>query len=215
MTERERYNTRGMYSRLTGDYQQCVKEYGELIARYEADVVGRNRLALCLTKLRRFPEAVTQMRRVVRLLPTLPLFRTNLSYYATYASDFQTAEQEALAIQPPDRFAGQALAFAQLGQGRVADAARILQEGAAADVAANYTERAAMKFALLSQVHLNLDNNRAAVAAADQALMRSRAVPIRFLAARTFVKTGNTSRARQEAMTLANELEAEPQAYAK
>ena len=32
MTERERYNTRGMYSRLTGDYQQCVKEYGELIA---------------------------------------------------------------------------------------------------------------------------------------------------------------------------------------
>ncbi len=32
MTERERYNTRGMYSRLTGDYQQCVKEYGELIS---------------------------------------------------------------------------------------------------------------------------------------------------------------------------------------
>ena len=47
-----------MYSRLTGDYQQCVKEYGELIARYEADVVGGNGLALCLTKLRRFPEAV-------------------------------------------------------------------------------------------------------------------------------------------------------------
>ena len=250
MTERERYNTRGMYSRLTGDYQQCVKEYGELIARYEADVVGGNGLALCLTKLRRFPEAVTQMRRVVRLLPTLPLFRTNLSYYATYASDFQSAEQEALAIQPADRFAGQALAFAQLGQGRVADAratyekltsfgpqgaslaasglgdlavyegrfadaARILQAGATADIAANYTGRAAMKFALLSQVYLDLDNNRAAVAAADQALMRSRAVPIRFLTARTFVATGNTSRARQEAMTLANELEAEPQAYAK
>jgi hypothetical protein len=33
MTERERLSTRGMYYRLTGDYQQCVKEYGELIAR--------------------------------------------------------------------------------------------------------------------------------------------------------------------------------------
>ena len=58
MTERERYNTRGMYSRITGDYQQCVKQYGELTSRYSADVVGRNGLALCLSLLRRLPEAV-------------------------------------------------------------------------------------------------------------------------------------------------------------
>ena len=40
MTERERYATRGYYYIRTGDYQQCVKEYGELIARYPADVAG-------------------------------------------------------------------------------------------------------------------------------------------------------------------------------
>ena len=40
MTERERYATRGMFYRMTGDYQQCVKEYGDLIARYAADVAG-------------------------------------------------------------------------------------------------------------------------------------------------------------------------------
>ncbi|HKN42414.1 MAG TPA: protein kinase family protein, partial [Propionibacteriaceae bacterium] len=34
MTERERFSTRGNYYRMTGDLQQCVKEYGELIARY-------------------------------------------------------------------------------------------------------------------------------------------------------------------------------------
>ena len=34
MTERERYRTRGMYYFLTSDYQACVKEYGDLIARY-------------------------------------------------------------------------------------------------------------------------------------------------------------------------------------
>jgi eukaryotic-like serine/threonine-protein kinase len=250
MTERERYNTRGMYSRLTGDYQQCVKEYGELISRYAADVVGRNQLALCLTQLRRLPEAVDVLRRVVQLLPNLPLFRTNLSYYASYASDFQAAEQEALAIQPPDRYATLALAFALVGQGRLDDAkaayqqlarfgpqgasmaasglgdvamyegrfgeaARILQEGATADVKANYGERASAKFAALAQVYLYQENPRAAVAAAEQALMHSRAVSIRFLAARSFVEAGNIERARDEAGSLANELETEPQAYAK
>ncbi|HEU4688471.1 MAG TPA: protein kinase [Vicinamibacterales bacterium] len=250
MTERERYNTRGMYSRLTGDYQQCVKEYGELISRYAADVVGHNQLALCYTKLRRMREAVDEMRRVVQLLPNLPLFRTNLSYYASYASDFPTAEQEALAIQAPDRFATLALAFAQVGQGRIdeakatyakltafgpqgasmaasglgdiatyegrfQDAARILQEGATADIDAKYADRAGAKLVALAQVYLSQENRRAAAAAAEQALMHSRAVPIRFLAARTFVETGDTERARREASTLASELETEPQAYAK
>jgi tetratricopeptide (TPR) repeat protein len=250
MTERERYNTRGMYARLTGDYEQCVKEYGELIARYAADVVAGNQMALCLTKLRRLPEAVGQMRRVVRLLPTLPLFRTNLSYYASYNSDFQSAEQEALAIQPPDRFAVLALAFALTGQGRIdearaayrqlatfgaqgasmsasglgdlaayegrfADAVRILQDGATADINAKYADRAGAKLVALGQVHLAQDNRRAAAAAAEQALMHSRVVPIRFLAARTLVETGDTERARREASSLATELETEPQSYAK
>jgi eukaryotic-like serine/threonine-protein kinase len=40
-------------------------------------------------------------------------------------------------------------------------------------------------------------------------------VRIRFLAARTFIETGNANRADQEAKTLANELENEPQAYAR
>ena len=79
MTDRERYNTRGMYARITGDYEQCVKQYGELTSRYSGDVVGRNGLALCLSLLRRLPEAADVVRRVVQLLPNLSLFRTNLS----------------------------------------------------------------------------------------------------------------------------------------
>jgi tetratricopeptide (TPR) repeat protein len=184
------------------------------------------------------------------LLPNLPLFRTNLSYYATYAGDFQMAEQEALTIQSPDRFATQALALALVGQGqmdeaiatykrlatfgpqgasmaasglgdiaayegRFSDAARILQDGATADLAAKYGERAAAKLAALAQVHLYQQNPRAAADAAEQALINSRAVPIRFLAARVFVDTGNTQRARSEATALAAELETEPQAYGK
>ena len=47
MTERERYRARGFYYSITSDYQACVKEYGDLIARFAADAAARNNLALC------------------------------------------------------------------------------------------------------------------------------------------------------------------------
>jgi tetratricopeptide (TPR) repeat protein len=200
--------------------------------------------------LRRLPEAVDVLRRVVQLLPNLSLFRTNLSYYATYAGDFRSAEQEALAVQPADRFSTVGLAFSLLGQGRIndakevyarlstfgragesksasgladiaiyegrfMDAARMLQAGAAADLSADNGELAAVKLAILAQVQIYRENRRGAAAAAEEALMHSRAVGIRFLAARAFVETGNTERAKSLADALARELEPEPQAYAK
>jgi tetratricopeptide (TPR) repeat protein len=116
MTERERLTTRGYFYRVTGDYQQCVKEYGDLIARYAADVVGRNQVALCSSQLRDLRRAVDEMKQVVKLLPKRLLFRNNLMLYANYASDFQLAESEARGIDEADVYSLLALAFAQLGQ---------------------------------------------------------------------------------------------------
>ena len=122
MTERERFSTRGLYYRLTGDYRQCVTEYGELIARYAADVVGHNQRALCLSQLRDLRGAMKEMQSVVDMLPNRVLFRDNLALYANYAGDFATAEQQARAIRVPDAYATLALSFAQLGQGQVSQA---------------------------------------------------------------------------------------------
>ena len=119
MTERERHNTRGMKFRLAGDYPQCVRAYGEMIARYAGDIVAHNQRALCLTHLRKLREAMEEMRGVVTLVPNLPLFRTNLSWYASYAGDFRSAEREARAIRDPELYATHALAFALVGQGQV------------------------------------------------------------------------------------------------
>ena len=94
MTERERFSTRAFYYRMTGDYQQCVNEYGQLTARYAADAVAHNNRALCLSKLRKMREAVEEMRQAVQILPKRVLFRANLAVYSDYAGDFQTAEQE-------------------------------------------------------------------------------------------------------------------------
>ncbi|MSO84303.1 MAG: tetratricopeptide repeat protein, partial [Acidobacteria bacterium] len=99
MTERERYSTRGMFYRVTGDYQQCVKEYGDLIARNAANVTAHNQRALCLVELRNMPEALDEIRRAVDILPERAVFRINLALYASYAGDFQTGEREARAVQ--------------------------------------------------------------------------------------------------------------------
>jgi len=122
MTERERYLTRGYSYLSANDYQQCVKEYNEAVVRYKADVSGRNNLALCLSKLRQLRQAMQVMQEVVKLLPKQPLFRDNLALYAGYAGDFQTAENEARAVEGPDAYATLALAFAQLGQGQLPQA---------------------------------------------------------------------------------------------
>jgi serine/threonine protein kinase/tetratricopeptide (TPR) repeat protein len=250
MTERERLSTRGMFYRVTGDYPQCVKEYGELITRYAADVVGHNQLALCASQLRDMRRAVTEMQAVVELLPRRVLFRDNLALYANYAGDFEMAEKEARTIEEPDVYARLALAFAQAGQGqlpqaaetyqqligmgaqgasiaasglgdlaayegRLADAVRLLQNGAAADLAANNTDRAAAKFAGLAHVHLLRGDTRAAIAAADQALANSNEVKTRFVAARSYALAGEAAKARTLVVVLAAALQAEPQAYGK
>ncbi len=250
MTERERYSTRGLFFRVKGDYQQCVKEYRDLIARYSADITGHNQHALCSSKLRNLQGAVDEMRQVVNILPQRVLFRVNLALYSDYAGDFQTGEKEALTIQEPDPYARLALALAQLGQGqltqasttyeklstlgrlgssiaasglgdlavhegRYEDAVRILEQGAAADLTSKDADRAAAKFAAAAYAHLLRRQNRAAIAAADRALENSKAVTIRFLVSRIFIEAGEIDRAQGFISGFAQELQAEPQAYAK
>jgi tetratricopeptide (TPR) repeat protein len=250
MTERERYSTRGFYYRVAGDWQQCVKEYGELVARYAADPVGHNQRALCLSKLRDMRGAMAEMQKVVALLPKRVLFRDNLALYANYAGDFETAEKEARTVEEPDMYATLALALAQTGKGllteaadtyrklaaineqgasfsasglgdlavyagRYSDAVKILERGANADLAANHADKAAMKLVSLANAQILRGLRGPAMAAAEKALQNSRAVPIRFLAARVFAQAGSTDKARVLAEGLAAELPVEPQAYAK
>jgi tetratricopeptide (TPR) repeat protein len=194
--------------------------------------------------------AMEEVRKIVEILPSHPIFRDNLALYANYASDFQTAEEAARGVEGPDAYATLALAFAQMGQGQVyearetyerlarieplgpsfaasglgdlaafegrfSDAARILRQGAADDLAAGNSDRAAAKFVAVAYSELSRGRTDAAIEAADEALRRSSAVKIRFLAARTFVEAGDIDRARPIIDGLAGELYAEPRAHAK
>ncbi len=55
-------------------------------------------------------------------MPSRKLYQQNLAQYLAYAGDFPGAEKQALSIQQPGMFALLPLAFAQIGQGRVAEA---------------------------------------------------------------------------------------------
>jgi tetratricopeptide (TPR) repeat protein len=250
MTERERFAVRGLYYMSTGDYEQCVKEYAELIAQYSADAIGHNNRANCLSKLRRMPEAVDEVRQALQILPKRALFRGNLGVYSAYAGNFQAADEAARSLEQPTDLSTVALAFAQLAQGqlpeatatyqqlatltargrswsasglgdlalyegRLSDAARIFEAGAAADLESKNSDRAARKLTSLAHVLLLRGQRNPALAAAERAVQINQAVPIRFLAARAFVEAKEVSRASALAESLAKELPAEPHAYGK
>ena len=235
---------------MTGDYQACVKEYGDLTAQFAADVTAHNQVALCSTFLRNMPKAVDEMRAIVKIMPNSTIFRNNLALYLSYSGDFEAGEQEAAQISNPGVNSVIALAFGQLGlgrpidaleaykrlaaidaqgasravsgsgdvatyEGRFAEAARILGEGAAADVAAKEPNRAAAKFTALAFAQLSRKQNPVAIAAANNALKNSQTVKIRFLAGRVFAEAGESRKALDVAASLAADIHAEPQAYAK
>ena len=250
MTERERYRTRGYYYLITDDYPACVKEYGDLVARYPADASARNNRSVCFSYLRDIPSALEEIRQCVRILPNRTLYQQNLALYLAYGSDYPAAETQARAVQQPGLFALLPLAFAQIGQGRAADAedtyralgkvddqgasytasgladvatyegrfsdaARLLRQGAAADLASKDPDRAADKFVALAHVELLRGRQAEAMAAAEEALAHSESVKIRFLAGRAFVEAGAAERVLAMSRGLASGLQASSQAHAK
>ncbi len=253
LTDRERYRMRGAYYYTIENWPKCVEELGELVNRFPADNFGQIDLAGCYLGLRNIPKAVAAARRAVEIVPKGVLQRTILSFYSSYAGDFHTGEQEAqaaLALNPTSEVSYMALAEAQLGQGRLSqaaetyhkverlsaagasmaasgladvasfegrygDAVRILERGAAADLAAKNPDNAAEKFAGLAHIQLLRGQKGPAVASATKASTMSQVVPVRVLAAQTFVEAGEIAKAQNLASGLASELLPEPQAFAK
>ena len=127
MTERERYATRGYYANRTGDFQQCVSEYGELIKRYPADVPAHNQRAACLRALGDRRAAIDEMKQVVAILPNQPIYRSNLSVLLIYAGEFKAADDNIRAIKEPEARMLGVLGLSQQGQGLVREAAETYQ----------------------------------------------------------------------------------------
>jgi tetratricopeptide (TPR) repeat protein/predicted Ser/Thr protein kinase len=253
MTERERYRNRGLYYLTTGDWQNCVQEYTQLVTHYAADRVGQNNLSICYEQLRNAPKALEAAQHAVEIVPKGVGPRLNLAFVSSFAGDFAASEKDAraaLAISPSAAQGYLVLAEAQLGQGQIdkagdayhqlekfgaeaastatagladlaayqgkyAEAASILAQGAAADVAAKMADNAARKYAALANMEQLQGHDAAALSAIGKALTNSQSIQIKFLAARSYVDTGDLAKAQKLAMNLSSELTSEPQAYGK
>jgi eukaryotic-like serine/threonine-protein kinase len=176
-----------------------------------------------MTYLRQLPKALDEMRQVVKILPKRALYRENLALYAAYSSDFRAAEQEARAIEKPELFAVIPLAFAQMLQGQLSQAAETYRSMETIDAqGASYSVSGLGDLALyegrFSDAARVLEQGANADLASkdsDKAMTISKAVKIRFLTGRVFVEAGAAAKATTLAAGLAAEFQAEPQAYGK
>jgi tetratricopeptide (TPR) repeat protein len=100
-------------------------------------------------------------------------------------------------------------------QGKYEEAARILLEGAAADVAAKMADNAARKYVALANMDEMQGHQVAALTDIGKALASSQSTQIQFLAAMTYVDAGDSAKAQKLATTLSASLSSEPQAYGK
>jgi len=111
--------------------------------------------------------------------------------------------------------AASGLADLAVYEGRLTDAVRILEQGAAADLAAKNPENAADKFVAQGHTQLLRGQNGAALAATEKALAIRHSTKAKFIAGQNFVAAGELTKAQKMATALASEATAEPQAYAK
>src|SRR5262249_24385667 len=89
------------------------------------------------------------------------------------------------------------------------------ESGAADDLAAQYPDKAAAKFAGLAYTRLLQQKPELAITAAEKALAQSKTVKIRFMVGRVLAQAGREARARELATGLESETQDEPRAYAK
>jgi len=210
-------NLANCYSQLR-NWPKAVEETQQDV-NIHPNASGLANLALFSSYASDFQGGEKAARRLQQMLPSFEYGYLSLAFAQLGQDQLTQAEESyqklgSLSAQGAT-MAASGLADLKLYQGRFAEAIKILEQGAAADLAANRNDSAADKFAALAYAQMQKGQMQAALAAAEKSLAASQAVKIRFLAARTFVEAGELAKAQKVAAGLASEIQAEPQSYAK
>jgi eukaryotic-like serine/threonine-protein kinase len=253
MTDREKYRTRSGYYLLMRNQTKAIDELTALVQRYPADTAGRANLALAYFFQRDMRGAVEEQQRALAITPHSVMQRSNLSLYALYAGDFQTATihaNQVLQENPTFETGLRTLALANLAdghieeakrdysklesmssrgasmaitgladvalyEGRLSDAAGLLNKAIASDTAIQDSESAANDQATLALTQVALNRLTDAALNAAKAAADSKDEGVLYRAAQAYLALGQESRALQLIAPLTTRLENEPQVYAK
>jgi tetratricopeptide (TPR) repeat protein/predicted Ser/Thr protein kinase len=130
--------------------------------------------------------------------------------------DAAASYQKLASLSPLGASMGAAgLADLALYQGRFTEAAKRLEDAAAADIDLKIANRAAERYAALAYVQLMRGQNASAIAAAGKALSNGRRASIRFLAAHVLIEAGDVAKGRALASELGQELQLESRAFGR
>jgi serine/threonine protein kinase/tetratricopeptide (TPR) repeat protein len=200
------------------DFPTAVKAARRAVEIVPKGALQRLNLAFFSSAAGDFQAGEREARAALQLSPSAPGY-LNLAEAQLGAGHLSQAEETYHTLEKLSTFgssvASSGLADLALYEGRFADAVRVLEQGAASDLAAKDPDGAANKFAALAHVQILRGQKQAAVAAADKALANSQSVPVRFLSAIAFVEAGDLAKAQKLAASLGSELQAEPQSYGK
>jgi tetratricopeptide (TPR) repeat protein/predicted Ser/Thr protein kinase len=100
-------------------------------------------------------------------------------------------------------------------QGKLSEAASILEKAIAADLAAKDAESAAGRTATLALIQIALGKTQEGVSSAGKASAESKEPSVLYRAAQVYIAAGQEEKALQLVAPLSQSLEAEPQVYAK
>ena len=198
---------------------KAIEELKQALEILPNNQPARVNLALYLSYAGDFAGAEREARAALQSNPSYETAYVGLAY-AQFGQNqldeaIKTYQQLEKVSNLGQSLAAPGLADIALYEGRFADAARILEQAAAADINAGRPDSAAADFGVLGHAQLMRKQKAAALAALKDALANGNSDWLRFLAARAYVAAGETSQARKLAADLAAEPQPEPQVYAK
>jgi len=180
---------------------------------------ARGNLAVYLSYDGDFPASEREARTVLKASPSYEQAYLALAFaqvgQGQLAEAVKTYQQLEKISDQGQSMAAQGLADIALYEGRLGEAAQLMQHGAALDLQAGRLDSAAANFAELGHLQLLRKQRAATLAALEKALANSQIVSTRFLAARVYVALGETGKASSLAAELRSKPRPEPQADAK
>ena len=201
------------------DMAQAVEQGRRAADVFPKNVLRRSNLALYVMYAGRFDDAIAEADAVHQLNPA------HAKAFVSRALSLLALGRIPEALAAYDELAGtgnSGASFASAGradlahyEGRLKDAATLLNAGIAADLEGHNTAGAALKRVALAEVRLAQGDRSAAALEAEKAAGDSDADVVRASAGLVAAAAGRGAQAEALAGALSNKLEAEPQAYGR
>ncbi|MEI6224803.1 MAG: protein kinase [Deltaproteobacteria bacterium] len=201
---------------LKRDFPNAVKAARHAIEIHPRNVPQTNNVGLFETYAGNLDEAIRVQQRALEMNPKFPNALTGLALAQFLAGKRDDAVATWSRLQAVDPSAA-AEAFADLAvhDGRLSEARALLEKAVQADLASGDTDPAARKLTSLASVHVLTGQPKKAVAAAEQALQKSKEPYVLFAAGRALAEAGEAKRALQVADDLDKQAAAESRMYAE